>query len=509
MDHGRSNESAFDVSYRYVLCQNTISEALQMTDRMILLAGGTGYIGGLLLPRLRERNASVRCLARSPEKLQHLEDTGVEVVEGDVLEPDTLPPAMEGMDTAYYLIHSMGSGGDFHERDLAGARHFANAAEEAGINRIIYLGGLAREEDGELSEHLKSRQEVGRALASTDVPVTELRASIIIGSGSASFEIIRDLVEKLPLMITPKWVESKCEPIAVEDVITYLERCLDTPETVGEELEIGGGEVYTYAEMMQVVADEMGRTVRMIVVPVLTPRLSAYWLNLITSVPMQIAYPLVDGLRNDSFCRDTRIREMIPISLTSFRQAIRETMKEEPEDLLASRWTAATRRQPDDHETSDEVSDPLRDRQIIRTDASPEKLFRRVSRIGGENGYYVADALWRIRGFIDRLLGGPGLRRGRRDPEHLRAGDTVDFWRVERVRENEYVRLRAEMKLPGTAWLEFQMDAEPGEQTRFRQEATFAVDSFFGYLYWFVLLPFHLLIFRRMAREIVAEAEGD
>ncbi len=474
---------------------------------MIFIAGATGYIGGRLLDRLRDRSTPIRCLARSPEKLRHLADDQVSVVEGDVLEPDTLGPALEGVETAYYLIHSMGAGGEFKDRDARGARNFARAAANAGVDRIIYLGGLVRDEDAELSEHLESRKEVGQILASTGIPVTELRASIIIGAGSASFEIIRDLVDKLPLMITPKWVCSRCEPIAVDDVIEYLVACLDTPETAGETLEIGCGEVLTYAEMMQVVADVMGRSVYMVTVPVLTPRLSAYWLNLITSVPMQVAYPLVDGLRNDSFCRDTRIRTMIPRELTSFRDAVQNAIRQTSEGVIASRWTGASISEAGWEGGPDRVTDPLRDRQVLSTEASPSAVFDVLSRIGGQNGYYFADFLWTFRGLLDRLLGGPGLRRGRRDPDTLRSGDAIDFWRVEGVEEHRYLCLRAEMKLPGTAWLEFVLEPQSGGGTQLRQEATFAVDSLWGYLYWFLMLPAHVFIFRNMAQEIVRRAE--
>ncbi len=479
-----------------------------MNDRRILIAGATGYIGGLLLERLRENEEAIRCLARTPSKLDHLQETGVEVVQGNVLERDSLTPALQHVDTAYYLIHTMGAGGDFHERDVRGARHFAEVAAEQDVKRIIYLGGLAREEGVELSEHLKSRQEVGRVLGSTGVPVTELRASIIIGSGSASFEIIKDLVDKLPLMITPKWVESRCEPIAVDDVLSYLVQCLENRETIGKTLEIGGGEVYTYAEMMKIVADVMGRSIYILTVPVLTPRLSAYWLNLVTSVPMQVAYPLVDGLRNDSYCKERRIKSMIDVEVTPFREAIVRALEGGPGGRIESRWTGATHRVEAEAENGpDRVTDPLRDRQVIESSASPRQLYRVISGIGGQTGYYYADGLWKLRGLIDRLLGGPGLRRGRRDPGTLRAGDTVDFWRVEEVEEGAYLRFRAEMVLPGTAWLEFTLTPTEDGGTHFRQEATFAVRTFLGYAYWFLLLPVHLVIFRNMAREIVRRAE--
>jgi len=319
-------------------------------------------------------------------------------------------------------------------------------------------------------------------------------------------------VDKLPLMITPKWVQSRCEPIAVDDVLGYLEGCLDEPDTAGKTLEIGCGEVYTYADMMQVVAKMMGRSIYMIQVPVLTPRLSAYWLNLITSVPMQVAYPLVEGLRNDSYCTDRRIQSLIPRELATFREGLLKALNAGDGGRIESRWTAATRRADGELELDpDRVSDPLRDRQVIDTSARPEDLYRVVSRIGGETGYYYADGLWRIRGLLDRLVGGPGLRRGRRDPVELRAGDAVDFWRVEEVEAGRYVRFRSEMTLPGTAWLEFTITPEPGKSAEFRQEATFAVTSFWGYVYWFLLLPVHLVMFRNMARQIVhlAEEGGD
>lgn len=470
----------------------------------ILIAGATGYIGRLLLEELRTQSYEIRCLARTPEKLDDIDDDHVEVVQGDVLKPETLRPAMKEVDCAYYLIHSMGSDGDFKKRDQRAARNFANTAEQEDVNRIIYLGGLVRD-TRELSEHLKSRKEVGEILASTTVPVTEFRAAVIIGNGSASFQIMRDLVDKLPVMITPSWVNSECEPIAVEDVIHYLQASLKHPDTTGDIFEIGCGKIMTYGKMMQIVGEEMNRKFLMIPVPVLTPRLSSYWLNLMTSVPMSIAYPLVEGLRNDTYCTDRRINDILSHEPIPFREAVRQTLADEPHGA-ASRWYYPS---PPEIRvlTPNDYPDALRDRRSLPTTAGPEALFDVISRMGGETGYYYGDWLWEIRGFFDRLIGGPGLQRGRRDPEEIRAGDGIDFWEVEAVEENKYIRLRAQMKVPGVAWLEFDITPNQDGTVELQQIATFAVNSIWGYLYWLVLLPMHLLVFKNMARQIIERAE--
>lgn len=470
-------------------------------NQNILVAGATGYVGGHLVPRLLQEGFPVRCMARSPDKLRDRDWQNINIVHGDALKPESLNDALTDIQVAYYLIHSMGKAGDFESKDVKAARNFSRACAENGVERIIYLGGLGNSGD-ELSSHLKSRQEVGRILGEHGIPVTELRASIIIGAGSSSFEIIRDLVKKLRIMITPKWVNSRCEPIAIRNVITYLVECLTTKETIGETLEIGGGEVFTYGDMMRQVGSLMGKQIIMFSVPVLTPRLSAYWLNLVTTVPMSIAYPLIDGLRNDTVCEDHRIRNWIPIDLKPFKEAVADALNEEE---LVARWTEA-RRATENYDLPDESKSLLTNKQIVTTKASPESIFHAVERIGGENGWYSIGWAWKLRGLMDRVIGGVGMRRGRRDPEELRAGDPLDFWRVLEIKRDRSLTLMAEMKLPGTAWLDFKISRE-GEDTKFIQTAIFEPSGWFGHIYWYLLLPIHPFIFRTMARNLVKYAE--
>ncbi len=470
----------------------------------ILVAGATGYVGGRLVPRLLAQGHAVRCLARNPEKLRSRNWNGIEIAQGDVLKPQTLPAAFQNIDVAYYLVHSMSGKGDFEDLDIRAARNFGEGAARAGVRRIIYLGGLAKADRG-LSAHLRSRQKTGEILAGAGIPVTELRASIIIGSGSSSFEIIRDLVRKLPLMITPRWVRSRCEPIAIGNVIDYLLRSLQEPRTTGRTLEIGGGQVLTYAEMMKQVAAVMGKSLTILPVPVLTPRLSAYWLNLVTTVPMSLAYPLIDGLRNDSVCTDFRIRDWIPLKLTPFTDAVRRALDIDSEGKAESRWTEASGRLL---EKLDAASPEklLSDVRTIESGLPAGAVFSVVQRIGGQTGWYYATWTWKLRGIMDRLIGGVGMRRGRRHPVNLRVGDPVDFWRVEKFEAGRFLRLRAEMKLPGVAWLEFRVKSGETANTVFEQRALFLPSGFFGYLYWYLMIPAHFFIFRNMSKKIVEKA---
>ena len=473
----------------------------------IMVTGATGYIGGRLAPRLLPLGHRVRAMARDPRRLAALAAAGAECVAGDALAPESLAGALRGVDIAYYLIHSLGAAGDnFASQDRTAAANFAAACAAVGVRRIIYLGGLGSPGPS-LSKHLASRQEVGDVLRAGPVPVTELRAAIIVGAGSASFEIVRDLARKLPVMICPRWVRSRCEPIAVDQVLEYLIGVLDEPRTVGETLEIGGGEVLTYAEMLRQCAAAMGKRVRIIGVPVLTPRLSAYWLNLVTSVPMSIARPLVEGLRNNVVTTDQRIREWIPVTPMTFRQAVERALAEDQAGRLASRWTGATgRSRGAPHARPAAV---LEDERIRPANASPVALFAAVERIGGATGWYYADWLWRLRGFIDRLLGGVGMRRGRREPLAVALGDPIDFWRVEEFVPGRLLRLRADMKVPGVALLEFEVGGTENEtRALLRQRAEFHPDGVWGRAYWYALRPLHALVFRGMAAGIVRAAEG-
>src|SRR5687768_4460305 len=470
----------------------------------ILVTGATGYIGSRLASRLLATGRTVRVMARDPRRLGTLA-AEAECVAGDALEPASLAAALRHVDVAYYLIHSMGTGADFAARDREAARNFAAACAAAGVGRIIYLGGLG-EATSALSKHLTSRQEVGDVLRAGPVPVTELRAAIIVGAGSASFEIIRDLARKLPVMICPRWVRSRCEPIALDQVMDYLVGILDEPRTIGQVLEIGGGEVLTYQEMMRECAAALGKRVRIITVPVLTPRLSSYWLNLVTSVPMSIARPLVEGLRNDVITTDQRIRGWIAVAPMTFRQSVERALAEDRAGPLASRWTGAA---------GGAMSSPsparnaiLRDERILRANASPAAVFAVVEGIGGRTGWYYADWLWRLRGAIDRLLGGVGMRRGRRDQTSVALGDPIDFWRVEEIVPGERVRLRAEMRVPGAATLEFEVRAAAEVTGAFLiQRAEFHPRGGWGRAYWSALRPIHALVFRGLAAGLVRAAE--
>ncbi|MEO8449779.1 MAG: SDR family oxidoreductase [Gemmatimonadota bacterium] len=473
---------------------------------MILVTGATGYIGGRLVSRLLSQGLPVRAMARDARRLPALAAAGAEIVQGDVLQPESLGAALAGVSVAYYLIHSMGTGPDFAARDREAAGHFAAACAAAGVRRIIYLGGLGRP-GAELSHHLASRQEVGAVLRAGPVPVTELRAAIIVGAGSASFEIIHDLARKLPVMICPRWVRSRCEPIALDQVLEYLVGVLDEPRTIGEVLEVGGGEVLTYEEMLRRCAAALGLRLRILVVPVLTPRLSSYWLNLVTNVPIGVARPLVEGLRNDVVTTDRRIREWIPVTPLTFRQAVDRALAEGKEGPLASRWTGASGRS-----RAQSVSKPghvLYDERTVSANASPAALFAAVQGIGGATGWYYADWLWRLRGLIDRLAGGVSMRRGRRDPLAVALGDPIDFWRVEEFVPGKLLRLRAEMKVPGEATLEFHVaGADNGTRAILTQRATFEPRGAWGLAYWHGLRPLHSLIFRGMAAGIVRAAEA-
>jgi uncharacterized protein YbjT (DUF2867 family) len=506
----------------------------------VLVTGATGYIGGRLVPQLLARGHEVRCLARTPAKLDSRPwRDEVEVVEGDVFDPASLDRASEGIEAVYYLVHSMDGKGDFSERDRTAAANVRDAAARAGVARLVYLGGLG-DDDEELSEHLRSRHEVGRVLADGTVPVTELRAAIIIGSGSASFEMLRHLVEVLPVMTTPRWVDTAVQPIAVRDVLAYLVEVLDVPATAGQVLEIGGPDVMTYRELMHAYAEVAGLRRRLIVpVPVLTPRLSSLWVGLVTPLPSGLARPLVDSLVNEVVVRDDRVRELVPRETTPFRDAVRLALQRIQDLDVATTWASAGSpgpvRRPQGGQVAsghderaavppgEEPSDPgpedprpedpdwaggtvFSDERSARSSAPPEVLFRTVCGLGGEQGYRGYGWLWWLRGIVDKIFGGVGLRRGRRHPFELAVGEALDFWRVEAYEPPTLLRLRAEMKLPGTAWLEFRVTPD-GDGSHLDQRARFHPRGLWGRLYWAVLVPFHGLIFPRMARELAREAD--
>lgn len=481
----------------------------------MLVAGATGYVGGRLIPDLLTAGHHVTALARDPRKLagrHFVDDPNLEVCMGNVLDLESL--ALDGIDVAYYLVHSMRGGAGFEDIDIRAARTFGQACAGAGVQRIIYLSGLGEANDEALSPHLRSRHDTGRALREAGVPVTELRAAIIVGSGSASFDIIHDIVAHLPVMITPRWVRSRCEPIAIRDVTWYLVSVLEEPRTVGETLEIGSGDVMTYEELLRVCAQEMGRTPRNLTVPVLSPGLSARWLHLITDVDYAVARPLVEGLRNDVVCTDQRIREWLPRELSPYRLAVQRALAKERNPVVReSRWTdaqptrAADRANP---EAADDAQRPGRRRREFRdyrsfdTHLEPNELFDRVSKIGGPGGYGArADLLWRARGALDRLTGGPGLRRGRPFGRQLHPGDALDFWRVADIDDGSRLVLEAEMKTPGIARLEFRIEPLEGGGARLHQLATLSNDSIWSALYWYSISPFHDWVFDQMGAHVI------
>jgi uncharacterized protein YbjT (DUF2867 family) len=482
-----------------------------------LVTGATGYIGGRLVPELLAAGHQVRCLARSPEKLRdHPWAERAEVVRGDVTDARSVGEAMRGIDVAYYLVHALGTGRDFETIDRLAARTFAEQAQGAGVRRIIYLGGLtpARVPERELSPHLRSRAEVGRILLDSGVPTAVLRAAIIIGSGSASFEMLRYLTERLPVMVTPRWVRTRIQPIAVRDVLRYLVGCARLPDEVNRTFDIGGTEITTYRDMMQRYATAAGLPRRIIVpVPMLTPRLSSYWIGLVTPVPSAIARPLAESLRHEVVCQERDITRYVPdppgcpipleTALTLALQRVRDAQ-------VTTRWSSAS--------VPGAPSDPLptdpgwaggslyTDQRERFVDAPPEALWRVIEGIGGDNGWYSFPLAWATRGWLDRLLGGVGLRRGRRDSQHLQAGDSLDFWRVEEIQPGHLLRLRAEMRLPGLAWLEMYADRDEQGRTRYRQRALFHPHGLLGHAYWWSVSPFHAIVFGGMARNITRVA---
>ncbi len=476
----------------------------------ILVTGATGYIGGRLVPWLLEAGHEVRCLARDPEKLD-LDPwrDRVEVVQGDVLDASTLGPALDGCDAAFYLVHSMDDAKEsFSDRDSRAATNFRDAADAAGLRRIVYLGGLGAHQK-ELSEHLASRHEVGEILASGATPVTELRAAVIIGSGSVSFEMLRYLTEVLPVMVTPKWVKTLCQPIAVRNVLQILTATIAVDDGEHHVLDIGGPDRLTYQEMMQIYAEEAGLRKRIVIpVPVLSPSLSSRWVGLVTPLPTGVARPLVDSLKVEVVTGEHNAAEDLTEHLFTYRESVQRAIEASQSLDVATRWSDAT-----STPASALPNDPswaggtrLQDEQIVTSEAPPPHVFWAVARIGGTTGYYTFNWAWRLRGLLDSVVGGVGLRRGRRHPEELRPGEALDFWRVAAFEPDRLLRLHAEMKVPGEAWLEFEVTPQ-GTGSKLRQTATFFPRGLFGRLYWVALLPFHAAIFGRMARRIATAGE--
>jgi uncharacterized protein YbjT (DUF2867 family) len=477
-----------------------------------LVTGATGYIGGRLAPRLLDAGHSVRCLSRSAARLRDVPWAGrVEVVEGDLSDPTTLPGAFEGVEVAYFLVHSLGQR-DFERIDREAAHNFATAAKAAGVSRIVYLGGPEPPADENPSAHLRSRAEVAKILLDSGVPTAVLRAPVIIGSGSASFEMLRYLTERLPVMITPRWVKNRIQPIAVRDVLRYLIGAATLPPDVNRGFDIGGTDVLTYLEMMRRYA-RVAQLRRRIILPLrpLSPWLSAHWVGAVTPVPNSIARPLVGSLIHEAFAHEHDIAAYIPDDgLLGFDDAVALALGKVRDANVETRWSNAVGR---DAAAEPLPSDPgwsggniYLDERTREVPAPPRALWRVIEGVGGENGWYSFPLAWSVRGWLDRAVGGVGLRRGRRDRNHLQVGEALDFWRVEEIKPGELLRLRAEMRVPGRAWLE--MSAEPGPDgtSIYRQRAIFVPRGLAGHAYWASVLPFHGLIFSGMARNIANQA---
>ena len=485
-----------------------------METKPILVTGSTGYVGGRLVPQLLQAGYRVRALGRSLAKLEGRpwgSHPLVELAAGDVMDQASLVEACRGCWAAFYLVHSMiADPKGYTETDRTAAQNMVEAAAETGLNRIVYLGGLGGKDDPHLSAHLRSRYEVARILQSGPVPATFLRAAMILGSGSVSFEMLRYLVERLPVMITPRWVDTQAQPIGIRNVLNYLQGCLEHEEVLGQTYDIGGPEVVSYRRLFQIYAEEAGLRKRIILsIPFFTPSLSAYWIHLITPVPSSIARPLAEGLRNAVICHDNRIREIIPQELLDCRQTIRLALQRIQQERVDTCWMDASAAITQEWfycgDTPYAGGTTLELGYAIQIQASKEEVWKPLKKIGGKTGWYFGTGLWKIRGWFDRLTGGIGFRAGRRHASELRSGDALDFWRVLEAIPGERLLLQAEMKVPGQALLEFKIKPLANGVTELQQVARFLPKGLGGILYWYVFDPFHRLLYPRMLKAIARD----
>jgi uncharacterized protein YbjT (DUF2867 family) len=474
-----------------------------MQHGLCLVFGASGYVGTNLVARLLRDGVRVRAAARNRKVLEAREWTGVELVEADALDPATLPAALAGVDVAYYLVHSMAAGRDFGRLDLAAAQAFVQAAAAANVSRIVYLGGLVPPDAD--SEHLVSRRETGEILRAGSVPVTELRAGIIVGAGSAAYEVIRDLVNHLPLMVTPRWVKSKSAPIALDNLLEYLVRLPWIDEAAGRIYEAGGPEFVSYESMMREFGAVVGKRPWIIPVPVLTPGLSALWLSLITTVPANIARALIGGLKHDIPANDADLRRIVPQRLLGFRESVQAALTAEREHTVAARWTEG--RLMFRGNRADYSFYAKRVGASAESTACPESVWQVVTAIGGDTRYYALNWLWWLRELIDWAIGGPGFTRGRRDPDALRLGDTIDYWTVIGIDPPRRLTLNLGLKAPGNAVLEFEIEPRAARGAQVTVTAYWHPRGVWGLLYWYALIPANGFQFKRLAREIARRAE--
>jgi uncharacterized protein YbjT (DUF2867 family) len=478
-------------------------------NELILVTGATGYIGGRVVPRLLDAGYRVRCLVRDAERVEGRPwCSRVELVTGDALDAESLEAAFRGVSAAYYLIHGMQGGRSNAERDLRAARNVATAAEGAGVQRMIYLGELV-DPTANLSPYLRSRHETGYLLRQSAVPVTEFRAGMIIGSGGALFEMIRYLSEREPVLVCPAWFFSLAQPIGIRDVLEYLLAALKTPESSGKLIEIGGPTRLTYAEMLLGYAKLRGLKRVLIRTPFYAPRLSAYWVHMVTPIHWRTVLPLIEGLRASLIVHDTEARELFPaIQPMDFQSAVRAALGRVQSDVVETSWSDALVNSAGDSRPYKFAIEEgmMLERRTLAVNSPPAAVFRAFTGVGGARGWLFMDWAWAVRGWMDKLIGGVGIRRGRRNPDEVHPGESLDFWRVEAVEKDRLMRLRAEMKVPGKAWLQFETATEKDGKTLLTETAYFAPRGFWGFLYWYAMWPFHAFLFDGLIRRIAARA---